>query len=125
MGAAGNGLWGGKSQTATEGSPCFETGTEYWTDVALLRTDISGKASGEILTSSGVTDSTCGNPGENHCDPAIDDTPSLASGTYSNVRVTVHDVGTSVDETTPDISILVVGGDAVMFEWDVITFTIP
>lgn len=114
LAASGNGLWGGKS-----------SGTFYWTDVALVKTDGNGNGSSELLSSGGVTPTTCGTPGVNHCDPAIDDTPSLASGIYTAVTIAVKDVGSSADGTTPDIATLVTGGTAVMFEWAAITFTVP
>lgn len=114
LGASGNGLWGGKSWFGF-----------YWTDVALLKTDSNGNGSSDLLSSGGVTSTTCGTPGVNHCDPAIDDTPSLASGTYTNVTIAVKDVGSSADGTTPDIATLVSGGTAVMFEWAPITFIVP
>ncbi|MBS7631906.1 hypothetical protein KEJ47_10145, partial [Candidatus Bathyarchaeota archaeon] len=59
-----------------------------WIDVALVKTDASGKANVMIPTLSGLTKEDCGNPGNWH------GYPTLTPGTYT-VSVIVKDVGVS------------------------------
>ena len=105
----------------------FGGSTGDWTELAFFKTDSNGNGGATFPydpSDDGLKSDNNAAAGVNGNIPGMNMNPTISSGNYENIHVTLKNVGSSADGTTPDMGKLIIGGSAELFEMQTIHFKV-